>query len=116
MSTAPAHARLRRDDSRTLSGRRDGEHGRAHETVLARMRPAQQLQFALRVLDHGRAGLDPVAGIAVEDVPRLPQIRAMDMAAENAVVTERGGVPDCRIFVVLDVLQALADRELQALG
>src|SRR5215510_6009571 len=55
---------------------------------IARLRaagPADDLEAAVEVLDHGGAALDPVAAIDVATAAIIPDDRMMDMTADDAV-------------------------------
>jgi hypothetical protein len=69
-------------DQRIPSQRRGGFR-RRHP--LRQRAPTQQLHAPVPVLDHRRAAFDPVAAVHVQQVLDLRQLRAMDMAADDAL-------------------------------
>ena len=80
------------------------------------VRPAQQLQLAVVLFNQGGAGLNPVTGVAVERAVDVLQVRAVDVAADHAVVALLPGVSRGNVLELRDVADADGDAELDALG
>src|SRR5581483_8592623 len=104
-------------DSQTHGGSGRVRDERRLEPVSARIavRPATQLQLTARLLDEGRAGLDPVAGVAVDRAVDAAQVRAMNVPADDAVVAFGARMLHGELLETPDVAHARADRELQPL-
>src|SRR5215475_9812485 len=102
----PGYAWLRRLRLRQLRG------------ALATLRipyPGDDLEMAVRVLDHGAAALDPVAAIDVADAVEFADRGVMDVAADDA----GGGVAlrldRERLLECADVVDGVLDLELEPL-
>ena len=62
---------------------RDGDRNAGH--LLAHLRPIDQAQMAVEILDQRGAAFDPVAVIAVENTVDLADLGAMDVSAHHGV-------------------------------
>src|ERR1700757_702481 len=78
--------------------------------------PAQQPQLPAGGLDERGAGLDPVAGVAIERPVDVPQIGAVDVAAYHPVIALGARVMCRHLLELLDVADAGRNAELQPLG
>src|SRR6185437_6018994 len=76
------------------------------------VRPAQQLQLSVHPFDHGRAGLHPVARIAVNGAVDLAQVGAMNVPTNHAVVPLAAGVAGGDLLETVDVANTGGDVEL----
>src|SRR5438132_6791076 len=79
-------------------------------------RPAQELQLAVGVFDQRRARLDPVPGVAIERTVDHPQVRAVDMPTDHAVVALRARMGRGDLLEASDIAHADANAELDSLG
>src|SRR5262245_28903650 len=96
-----------------------GWRGNLHTALLrqqvARLRaagPADDLEAAVEVLDHGGAALDPVAAVDVAAAGIIPDDRMMDMTADDAVdAVPPGFGRDC-LLVMADEVDSVLDLQL----
>src|SRR5579871_2095166 len=86
----------------------DAQHREA-----AQIRPLQDLEPAVAMLDQRRAALHPVAVVAVEDRADLPDLGLVDMAADHAVDPTPAGFLGQRQLEIVDIPHRVLDLPLQ---
>jgi hypothetical protein len=73
----------------------------------------QELEAAVAMLGQRRAALDPVAVVAVQHVVHHAHLRAVDVAADQAVDPLLACRPGDRVLEVADVLHGILDPVLE---
>ncbi len=74
--------------------------------------PAHDLQPAVEMLHHERAGFDEIAGIDVGDAVDLANDRMMDVPADDAVDPAPLGLPSELLLEGADEIDRVLDLEL----
>src|SRR5580704_801494 len=77
------------------------------------LRPLQNLQPPVEVLDQGGAALDPVAVVDIGDAADLAHLGLVDVAADHPVDAAPARLVGDRQLVVLDELQCVLHLDLQ---
>src|SRR6185437_13472376 len=79
------------------------------------VRPAQQLQLTVRLLDQGGAGLDPVAGVAIQGTADVLEVGTVNVPTNHTVVALFPGVSGGDVLELRDVADADGDAQLDPL-
>ena len=86
---------------------------RQRGTPGARLVPAQHGHRAVVRLDQRGQALDPVARVAVQHVADQPDLRVMDVAADDAVEAARARLARQRVLECADVRDRILDAQLE---
>ena len=102
--------------SETMTMRISSWRGQAQHREAAQARPFQDLEPAVGMLHQGRAALDPIAVVAIEDGAELADLGLMDMAADDTVDPAPARLIGQRHLEIVDIADGVLDPALQVGG